>query len=182
MLKSFVLIKAQFDRKVRQIQVDNWGEFDSMHSFFLEQGMIHQHSYCKHLNKMGLLNDDMCLTLLKPFDFNLIFHLPSGECVLNATYLINLLPTPLISKKAPFEKLYNWTLIFGHLHVLEEIYFKYSWWYGTSCCYSVTFPMEQNLKLTPTQRDVFNNSSQYRRLVGRLIYLTITPPNICYLV
>ena len=105
-----------------------------------------------------------------------------GECVLTATYLINLLPTPLISKKTPFEKLYNWTPTFGHLHVLEEIYFKYSWWYGTSCCSSVTFPMEQNLKLAPTERDVFNNSSQYRRLVMRLIYLTITPPNICYLV
>ena len=46
----------------------------------------------------------------------------------------------------------------------------------------VTFPMEQNLKLTPIERNVFNNPSQYRRLVGHLIYLTITRPNICYLV
>lgn len=42
----------------------------------------------------------------------------------------------------------------------------------------VSFPMEQNLKLTATKCELLKNSAKYRRLVGKLIYLTITRPNI----
>ena len=43
----------------------------------------------------------------------------------------------------------------------------------------VNFSMEQNKQLSDAG-DLLKDPSQYRRLVGRLIYLTITQPDIMY--
>lgn len=40
--------------------------------------------------------------------------------------------------------------------------------------------MEPNLKLNKDDSPLFSNSSCYRRLIGRLIYLTITRPDITF--
>lgn len=44
------------------------------------------------------------------------------------------------------------------------------------------FSMEQNLKLTSTDGILLENPTKYRRLIGRLIYLTVTRPDIVYFV
>lgn len=43
-------------------------------------------------------------------------------------------------------------------------------------------PMEQNLVLTQSDGDLLNDPSSYRHLVGRLIYMTITRPDLVYVV
>lgn len=43
-----------------------------------------------------------------------------------------------------------------------------------------TFPMEEHLKLNPNDGDLLHDPIKYRRLVGRLIYLTVTRPDIVY--
>ena len=42
------------------------------------------------------------------------------------------------------------------------------------------FPMEQYLKLTPDDEELLNDPVKYRRLVGRLIYLMVTRPDIAF--
>lgn len=44
------------------------------------------------------------------------------------------------------------------------------------------FPMEQNHRLALSTATLFAHPDRYRRLIGHLIYLTITRPEICYAV
>ncbi|GKV14238.1 hypothetical protein SLEP1_g25140 [Rubroshorea leprosula] len=50
---------------------------------------------------------------------------------------------------------------------------------GTKPC---LFPMKQKLKLTPSTGSPLSDPMQYRRLVGKIIYLTITRPEISFAV
>ena len=46
----------------------------------------------------------------------------------------------------------------------------------------INFPTEKNHKLTVAIRTLLNDATQYRKLVGRLIYLAITRPELTYVV
>ena len=47
-------------------------------------------------------------------------------------------------------------------------------------CKPVDTPMDPNVKLVPGQRELLQDPRKYRRLVGKLNYLTITRPHISF--
>ena len=49
-------------------------------------------------------------------------------------------------------------------------------------CNLVSTPMEQNLKLTSNEGSTFEDPTKYMKLVGSLIYLTTTRPDINFVV
>ncbi|XP_019184808.1 PREDICTED: uncharacterized protein LOC109179764 [Ipomoea nil] len=53
---------------------------------------------------------------------------------------------------------------------------------GMSDCRPIDTPMDPNIKLVPEQGKPFSNPGRYRRLVGKLLYLTVTRPDISFAV
>ena len=51
---------------------------------------------------------------------------------------------------------------------------------GMRTCNSLKFPRTPNLKLMSDTSKYMENPKQYRRLIGQLIYLTTTKPDINY--
>ena len=49
-----------------------------------------------------------------------------------------------------------------------------------TACKPCKIPMDQNLKLSKHHGQLLADPGIYRRLVGRLLYLTITRPNLAY--
>jgi hypothetical protein len=54
--------------------------------------------------------------------------------------------------------------------------------FGMAECKPLSTPMEQNLKLTSKEGNDFEDATKYKQLVGSLIYLTTTKPNISFVV
>ena len=53
---------------------------------------------------------------------------------------------------------------------------------GLSACKTTPFPLLTNLKLSTDDGNLLPHPEQYRRLIGRLLYLSITRPDVSYAV
>jgi len=54
--------------------------------------------------------------------------------------------------------------------------------YGMMGCKPISIPLEQNVKLSANEGDLVEDTTMYRRIVGSLIYMTITRPYLSYAV
>jgi hypothetical protein len=49
-------------------------------------------------------------------------------------------------------------------------------------CKPISIPLEQNVKLTANEGDLVEDTTMYKCIVGSLIYMIITRPNLSYVV
>ena len=54
--------------------------------------------------------------------------------------------------------------------------------YGMIGCKPIFVPLEQNVKLSAEEGELLEDVTMYRRIVGSLIYMTITTPDLSYAV
>jgi len=54
--------------------------------------------------------------------------------------------------------------------------------YGMTGYKPILIPLEQNVKLNVDERDLVKDTTMYRRIMGSLIYMTITRPDLNYVV
>ena len=52
--------------------------------------------------------------------------------------------------------------------------------YGMTGCKPISVPLEQNVKLSSEEGELLEDVTVYRRIVGSLIYMTITRPDLSY--
>jgi hypothetical protein len=54
--------------------------------------------------------------------------------------------------------------------------------YGMTGCKPISIPLEQNVKLSANEGDIVEDTTMYKCIVGSLIYMTITRPDLSYAV
>ena len=54
--------------------------------------------------------------------------------------------------------------------------------YGMIGCKPISVPLEQNVKLSAAAGELLEDPTMYRCIVGSLIYMTITRPDLSYVV
>jgi len=111
LLKSFnAFVKTQFQCNVKCVRADNGSEFTSMRPFFNDLGILFQQSCPATPQQNGVIERKHChlLNVARALRFQACLPLQFWrESILTVAYIINRLPTPILLKASPYEKLHN---------------------------------------------------------------------------
>jgi Reverse transcriptase (RNA-dependent DNA polymerase)/gag-polypeptide of LTR copia-type/Integrase core domain/GAG-pre-integrase domain/Retrotransposon gag protein len=122
-LVSFcAMVRTQFSCNVKQIRTDNGTEFlsKSMQNYFQTNGIIHQRSCVDTPQQNGIVERKHrhLLEIARALRFQANLPLSFwGECILTAAYLINRLPTKILSWKTPYEVIFSKIPNYDHLRI-----------------------------------------------------------------
>ncbi|KAL3376951.1 hypothetical protein AABB24_003396 [Solanum stoloniferum] len=122
-ISAFInLVKTQFSATIKTIRSDNGLEFfnNQCHTIFSSLGIVHQ-STCVHTpqqNGIAERKHKHLLEIARALRFQA--HVPLkfwGDCILTATFLINILPSTVLAGKSPYEIFHKHPPKLHHLRV-----------------------------------------------------------------
>ena len=116
----FSYVSTQFESHIKNFRSDNGGEFLSLQSFFKDNGVLFQHSCVYTPQQNGVVERKHRHILQVTRALKIQAQLPNqfwGECALTVVHIINRLPSPVLSFKTPFERLYSKPPSYSHLRV-----------------------------------------------------------------
>lgn len=106
------MVEKQFDRKILAMQTDWGGEYQKLHFFLIQVGIIH-HVSCPHAHQQNGSTErkhrhivEVGLSLLAHASMPLKYW---DEAFLAATYLINRVPSKVIHNTTLLQHLFNQT-------------------------------------------------------------------------
>ena len=199
--RFFNMISTQFNMKIKVFRSENAKEL-LFHDFFLaDMGVIHQFSCveCPQQNSVAERKHQHLLNVARAlyFQSRVPLHFWS-HCVLTATFLINHIPSPLLNSLKQFmhsqfklkdlgslkfflgleiARAASGIVLSQHHYVLQLLENT-----GFLGCKPAQLPMDPKVHLTASDGTLLTDPSQYRRLIGRLLYLTLSRPNITFVV
>jgi hypothetical protein len=111
-VKFKLLVENQFTSKIKQLQSDGGGEYNSLQfqSFLTKHGILHRKTCPRTSQQNGLAERklrhilEIALTLLAHSHLSIKYWV---DAFLMAVYIINRLPTPVLQHHSPYFKLYN---------------------------------------------------------------------------
>lgn len=111
------LLKPSLIKKVKRFRAERGGEFYSMRNFFDDHRIMYETIVSSTPQQNGVeRKHSHILSVARALRFQ--SHLPLaiwGESVLTSVYLISRIPTPLLSRRIPFEVLHNKPPTYHHL-------------------------------------------------------------------
>ncbi|RVW81531.1 Retrovirus-related Pol polyprotein from transposon RE1 [Vitis vinifera] len=143
---------------------DNGGEFLSLQSFFKDNGVLFQHScvYTPQQNGVVERKHRHILQVARALKFQA--QLPTqfwGECALTAVHIINRLPSPVLSFKTPFERLYLKPPTYSHLRVFgclayaTNVHVSHKFDHRAITCIFIGYPLDKkhtNCSISPPEK------------------------------
>jgi transposase InsO family protein len=146
LVNFFSFVQTQFHVSIANTWVDNGGKFFSMRNFFKQKGINYQHSCVYIPQQYGVVERKHRHILESARAFRFQAHLPLcfwAECVSTAVHVINHLPTPLLSHKTPFEKLFGKLLSYSHLAYATVVHVPHKFAPRAQRCVFLGYPIGQ---------------------------------------
>ncbi|XP_050896338.1 uncharacterized protein LOC127103092 [Lathyrus oleraceus] len=130
MLLNFVaIVDRQFDKKIKKVCSDNGTEFNCLHDYFFNNGIVFETSCVGTPQQNGRVErkHQHIMNVARSLRFH--GHLPMkfwGECVLAACYLINRTPSSVLNYKTPYEKLFGKVPKFDNMKIFGCLCYAHS--------------------------------------------------------